>query len=548
MKLLFLLGQSSRPLLLGALATSVLGGVGGTWLVAAIHRALDASTAELPRLGLEFAGGSIAVLLLRWASRSLFVELSQATMERLRRHISANVAEAPYREVEALGAARLLVVLTEDVATVAELFVLLPRLVLQGAVVLGCLGYLTMLSWSAFLIALTGVALGSCGRYFGTRRASEHLRRARRAEDDLYASFRGLFAGAKELKLHAARRRAFVDDVLGADIERVTEERTRGDELHLASVNWGVLLFYAMIGAVLFLPPELLGAEPTVRSGYALMFLYMMLPVHSLLEALPELSRTRVALERIDEAGLGREPRAANTPLPPGRLRSLRLDQVTHSYRREGCDGVFQLGPLSLELRPGEIVFLIGGNGSGKTTLAKLLVGLYAPESGEVLVDGVRVESAEREAYRQQFSTVFTDFHLFDGLLGVPATGLGSAQQLLDALGLSHKVRIEAGNFSTTQLSTGQRKRLALLVAMLEDRPVYVFDEWAADQDPEYKEVFYGQVLPELRRRGKLVLVISHDDRYYHSGDRCLELKEGKLRAREAPLLPAQPQWEGARA
>jgi putative ATP-binding cassette transporter len=548
MKLLFLLTQSSRTLLMGALITSVLGGLGGTWLVAAIHQGLAASQAELPRLGLQFAGASVAVLLLRWASRSLFVLLSQATTERLRRHISANVAEAPYREVEALGAPRLLAILTEDVATVAEFFVILPRLVLQGAVVIGCLGYLTMLSWRAFLIALIGVLLGSCGRYLGTRRASEHLRRARRAEDDLYASFRGLFAGAKELKLHAERRRAFVGDVLGADVERVTYERTRGDELHQAAVHWGVLLFYAMIGGVLFLPASLLGADPTLRSGYALMFLYMMLPVHSLLEAIPDISRTRVALERIAEAGLSGEPRAPVVPPGPEPIRTLRLSQVTHSYRRDNQDGVFLLGPLSMDLRPGEVVFLVGGNGSGKTTLAKLLVGLYAPETGDVLLNGERVESASSEAYRQHFATVFTDFHLFDGLHGAPARELAGAQQLLAALGLAHKVRIEAGTFSTTQLSTGQRKRLALLVALLEDRPAYVFDEWAADQDPEYKEVFYLQVLPELRRRGKLVLVISHDDRYYHLGDRCLELKEGKLRTREAPSRPSQPRWEGALA
>ncbi len=547
MKLLLLLTQSSRPLLLGALLTSVLGGVGGTWMVAAIHRGLAASSAQLPRLGLEFAAGSVLVLLLRWASRSLFVELSQSTMERLRRHISARVAGAPYRQIEAAGTPRLLALLTEDVATVAEFFVILPRLVLQGAVVLGCLGYLTLLSWRAFSLALLGVLLGSCGRYLGTRRAGEHLRRARGAEDELYGSLRGLLAGAKELKLHAGRHRAFLAEVLGAGVERVRQERTRADELHLISVHWGVLLFYAMIGGVLFLPASALGITAEVRSGYALMFLYMMLPVHSLLEAVPEISRTRVALERIESAGLNDGPPAQGLAAGEA-LRSLRLSQVTHSYRRDDSDGVFQLGPLSLELRPGEVVFLIGGNGSGKTTLAKVIVGLYPPETGELLLNGAPVGAEGLEAYRQHFAAVFSDFHLFDGLLGVPAEQLELARGLLAALGLAHKVRIEHGCFSTTQLSTGQRKRLALLVALLEDRPVYVFDEWAADQDPEYKEIFYRQVLPELRRCGKAVLVISHDDRFYHLGDRCLELKEGRLRAREPSKLPSRPRLEQALA
>jgi putative pyoverdin transport system ATP-binding/permease protein len=299
---------------------------------------------------------------------------------------------------------------------------------------------------------------------------------------------------------------------------------------------------------VLFLPASVLGADGDVRAGYALMFLYMMLPVHSLLEAIPDLSRTRIALERIEQAGLSDPPRGQAPAPAVEALQSLRLEQVTHSYRRESSEGVFQLGPLSMDLRPAEVVFLIGGNGSGKTTLAKLIVGLYSPESGAVLLNGARVEGTEREAYRQHFAAVFTDFHLFDGLLGAPVDQLDLAAQMLEALGLAHKVRLDAGTFSTTQLSTGQRKRLALLVALLEDRPVYVFDEWAADQDPEYKEVFYRSVLPELRRRGKAVLVISHDDRYYHLGDRCLELVEGRLRTREAPARPSQPRWQEALA
>lgn len=534
MKLLLSLARTSRLVLTCALLCSVLGGVGGSWLVAAIHRALDAGVEQLPRLGLEFAALSVAVLLLRWAARALFVELSQATLDELRRRIGSHLARVPYREIEERGAARLLAVLTEDVATVSEFFVLVPRLVMQGAVVAGCLGYLALISWRAFCFALITVLIGSCARYLGTRRANQHLRTARQAEDDLFKAFRALFSGAKELKQHAARRRAFSADVLGASIEHVRRERTRGDELHQASVHWGVLLFYVVIGGVLFLPASALGTDAGARAGYALIFLYVMLPVHSLLEALPEVGRTRVALERISDLGAGGG--AAPEPLPaaPPAFSGLRLREVTHRYRRDNQEGTFVLGPVTLDLGPGEVVFLIGGNGSGKTTLAKLLVGLYEPETGEVLLNGALVGAAEREAYRQRFSAVFADYHLFEGLFGVSAERAQGATELLDALGLAHKVSVHDGAFSTTQLSTGQRKRLALLVAMLEDRPVVVFDEWAADQDPEYKEVFYRRVLPELARQGKAVVVISHDDRYYEAGDRCLELKDGRLRPRQS--------------
>jgi putative ATP-binding cassette transporter len=96
-------------------------------------------------------------------------------------------------------------------------------------------------------------------------------------------------------------------------------------------------------------------------------------------------------------------------------------------------------------------------------------------------------------------------------------------------LALDHKVRVTDQRLSTTDLSQGQRRRLALLTAYLEDRPFYVFDEWAADQDPHYKQIFYTELLPELRARGKGVAVITHDDRYFHLGDRIVKLHDGQI-------------------
>jgi putative ATP-binding cassette transporter len=297
-----------------------------------------------------------------------------------------------------------------------------------------------------------------------------------------------------------------------------------------------------VIGGVIFALGAVSDVESSVRSGYALMFLYMMHPMEALLEAIPEVSRTRVALTSIQEIGVGALTASTRPVLPaPVAFEGLRLAGVTHSYRREREDGVFVLGPLELVLRPGEITFLIGGNGSGKTTLAKLLVGLYVPEQGQVLLNGVSITAETRDAYRQLFSGVFADFHLFDSLLGLAGSRLDErGRELLSALHLDHKVSIEAGVFSTTELSRGQQKRLALLVACLEDRPVYVFDEWAADQDPAYKQVFYTQVLPWLRERGKAVLVVTHDDRYFHLADHCLKLDSGKLcpRVAKAPAPP----------
>jgi len=196
------------------------------------------------------------------------------------------------------------------------------------------------------------------------------------------------------------------------------------------------------------------------------------------------------------------------------------------------------VGPIDLSLHPREVVFIVGGNGSGKSTLAKLITGLYLPEAGEIYLNGQLIGANNREWYRQHFAVVFSDFYLFDRLLGLDRQDLDQqAQQYLRQLQLDHKVTIRDGQLSTTALSQGQRKRLALLTAYLEDRPIYLFDEWASDQDPVFKEMFYTQFLPQLRSQGKTVLVISHDDHYFDQADRIIKLDYGQIKLEQAQSI-----------
>jgi putative ATP-binding cassette transporter len=215
------------------------------------------------------------------------------------------------------------------------------------------------------------------------------------------------------------------------------------------------------------------------------------------------------------------------------RWQNLTLSQVKHSYIGEG-DNNFVLGPIDLNLRAGELVFLTGGNGSGKTTLAKILTGLYVPETGALSFNEQTITDTNRDGFRQHFSTVFSDAFIFETLLGLDQPELDQdARDLLAQFQIDHKVQVTDGTLSTINLSQGQRKRLALLTAYLEDRPIYVFDEWAADQDPQFREIFYYQLLPELTAKGKTVIVISHDDRYYHVADRIITLDYGKIASDE---------------
>jgi putative ATP-binding cassette transporter len=233
----------------------------------------------------------------------------------------------------------------------------------------------------------------------------------------------------------------------------------------------------------------------------------------------------------LDEAGQRTTP-TLETARFAG-FRRLDFQQVGFSYRDKQSQILFTSGPWGLTLRRGEIVFLPGGHGSGKSTMMKLVCGLYTPDEGRILVDGEPVEEATRQEYREIFTAIFPDFHLFDRLHGLRGVDVTAVARLIERLELSGKVAFADGRFSTLDLSTGQRKRLAMIGSLMEDRAVYLFDEWAADQDAHFRDVFYTEILPDLKKRGKAVLAVTHDDRYWSHCDRRLTLDFGRVQPPE---------------
>jgi len=207
----------------------------------------------------------------------------------------------------------------------------------------------------------------------------------------------------------------------------------------------------------------------------------------------------------------------------------LQLTDITYTYYNMEIDDSFTLGPISTTINTGEITYIIGGNGSGKTTLGKLLCGLYFPKNGQFTLNNTPISNDTMVWYRDHFSVVFSDFYLFDHFLELNDLPQDKVQHYIDAFHLTQKVTYQDGKFSTLKLSTGQRKRLALIIACLQDRPIYIFDEWASDQDPEFKKVFYNEILPDLKQKNKMVIVITHDDFYFDKADRIIRLRSGKL-------------------
>lgn len=540
MNLLGYLYRQSWRLLLLATVTGTLGGLAGAGLVALINHGL-VEPQRLATLGLAFFGLCGAMLVCKLVAELSLLHLTQAALVRLRVELSRKLLATPLKRLQALGKHRLLVILTDDVHTFTAAFEWVPVLFVNAVITAACFAYLAWLSWSLLLVLGGLLVAGLLAFHLAERHPLALLDRVRQQKDVLFRHFRSLVEGSKELQLNSRRGRAFVERVIAPDAQEFRRRFVRGMAGYSVVANLGTLLFYLALGTLLFVVPLWIEQPVHVLASFTVTLLYLVRPISDLMIALPSLRQASIALGRIRQLDSDLAAEAANPGAAAGFMGDvplhLELEGVYHRYPGEHEDRPFLLGPIDLTLRAGELVFVIGGNGSGKTTLAMLLLGLYAPEAGRIRLNGEPVTDTNREAYRQHFAAVFADFHLFEQLLLQDEAPL-RAERYIEGLGLAHKVRVVDGRFSTVDLSTGQRKRLALVSAYLDDRPIYLFDEWAADQDPVFKRLFYTELLPELKARGKTVIVITHDDAYFGVADRLLRIEEGRLCEPSAPSSP----------
>ena len=561
MTLIRFLFRYSRSMMIWTSFAALLSGGCSAGLIALINRALhDPSGNPGGVLLALFVTLGLGRILSTAFSQVCLTHFAQATTARLRRDLVQKILHVPLRHIEDIGAARLLVTLTSDIGEITQATLSIPVLTMNAAVLLGGTVYLGWLSLPVLFAMGVFMIVGAVTYRMLIRAGFGHLNSAREGQDTLFRHFRALTEGVKELKLHRARRESFLtEDVAAAT--RVCERHNVAAEIRfIIAQNWNQLLLLVLIGGILFLLPRVQEIDAPTLTGYIIATLYLMGPLAGLLGCLSVFSRANVSLRKVEELGLALaaqpgDDQAPAAPAPAERFERLELVDVMHHYHREREDDHFMLGPITLTFHPGEIVFLVGGNGSGKSTLAKVVTGLYPPAGGEIRLNGRVIADGNRDDYRQFFSAVFADYYLFDRIIGVGRLGGAERARLyLERLHLDHKVTITDDAFSTTQLSSGQRKRLALLCAYMEDRPFYLFDEWASDQDPLFKEVFYTQLLPDLRAQGKAVLVITHDDKYFPLADRLVKLDYGKITistpafsasarlSHSAPRLPAVPE------
>jgi putative pyoverdin transport system ATP-binding/permease protein len=534
MKLLKFLLQRCRRMVVVSVITALLSGACNAGLIALINTAVNLPNRTTTLIFAGFIGLVLGKIVTGLISQIWLIRFSQRAIAQLRLDLVQRVLGVPLRRLEQIGSHRVMVALTDDVNSLTNALFSFPTLTVNVAILLGGSVYLALLSWQLLVAMGVMIVFGAVSYRLFIRAGFRSLFQAREAEDRLYGCFRSLTEGIKELKLHRDRRGDFVSDGVQNSTHDFQKHTVAAETRFILAHNWSHLLFYVLVGMILFMLPSFAQVDIKTMTGYVLTVLYLMGPLAGVMSSISVFSRAGVALGKIEALGMTLGAEAADVSHAPvaaqPAFEKLEMRNVTHTYRNEQSEDKFVIGPVNLTFQPGELVFLVGGNGSGKSSLAKIVTGLYPPENGEIILNGRPVTDANRDDYRQIFSTVFADFHLFENLLGLKAANLDvQAREYLSQLHLSHKVKINAGRLSTTALSSGQRKRLALLTAYLENRPFYVFDEWAADQDPLFKDIFYRELLPELKRRGKTALVITHDDKYFNLADRVLKLDYGQL-------------------
>lgn len=554
-----------------ATTAGLFSGSGNALLISLINRSVN--QASLPNALLYFAALALFTLLTSTLAQFMLIHLSQNAIYQLRVRLSQNVLSSPLHHLERLGENRLLATMTDDVRSLSHALAAIPNLCIDLATVIGCLAYLAWLSSTIFVltIAFTSFAIWLVQNRLG--KARRLFVAAREEEDGLLKHFQAITNGTKELKLHRSRREDFMSQHLQGSAAKLKQKNSKAMRSFAIANGFGQLSQSMSLGFILFILPWFMHIPLPMLSTYVLTSTFLALPMQNLLGRLPDIMRGNIALQKIDRMKLSLISQSELETEPSFTISQhcpLELDHVTYLYqpepderelhppegkgfpphpKREGGRPMhppeseekgFLLGPISLSLQPGEITYIVGGNGSGKSTLAKLITGLYTPDSGSIYLDGTRITDHNREWYRQHFSAIFSDFFLFDRYLGFNHTNLDQeVERYLRQLQLDHKVQVRDGVLSTTRLSQGQKKRLALLTAYLEDRPVYLFDEWASDQEPLFRELFYKQILVKLKERGKTVIVITHDDRYFHLADRIVKLDYGKIESNQIPKISA---------
>ena len=531
-----LLGESRTSLRrLGMMAA--VAGASNAALLAVVNRAADHIKDGQPQL-VSVVLFLVLVFAYVYAQRYVLLTTSdevERLVHRYRERLIDRLKRCELQEVEHIGRGRIYSAISSDTQTISQTASGLVMGVQAALLIVFACVYLATISMTSLVISAVFLTIAARIYLFRMQEVNTALHEASVEESRLHDLVNGMLDGFKEIKLSSLRAAAVLADVVSVS-SRTAACRTGAQQALGANFIFAQVAFLLLLGTLVFLTPMFgVSYSGTVMESMTTV-IFLIGPISGMVAIVPQITVANTAaenlysLEQLLKASTreknGDEPQAAVAVPPVLKILELRKVFFTHA----SDDSQFAVGPVDLTIHAGETVFVTGGNGSGKSTLIKLMTGLYTPLSGELLVNDVPVTAGSAQAFRDRFCAVFSDFHLFRKFYGIPAPEAGVAEAWLEEMEIADKTGIARDGYATIDLSTGQRKRLALISAMLEAKPIIVLDEWAADQDPHFRRKFYEELLPRMKAQGKTIIAVTHDDRYFHIADRRLHVEEGQLR------------------
>lgn len=455
----------------------------------------------------------------------------EAILHRIRIRITERILRTDLLALEQVGRSEIYAAVNREMVTVSQSISIIVSACQSAILVLFSGLYIAWLSLFAFVVTLAFIVVALQIHFRRQPELNRQLMEATQKQNELFDAMTDLLDGFKEVQLNSARGHDLLEHVRGISTS-VADIKTDVQRSFAKHYTFSQSLSYLCLGALVFVVPQFSSAdygEVVVKTTTALLFILG--PLSAAVVSIPFMANANTAcsnIERLEETLDRTAQMPAMEPVSIDDFEQITLENVDFEYPEKGERG-FHIGPVNLTISKGELLFLSGGNGSGKSSVLKLLTTLYPARRGTIHVDGVEIDDSTRNSYRNLFSVVFTDYHLFRRLFGLRDVDRRKVAELLALFGLDDKTRLTNGEFATIDLSGGQRKRLALVVALLEDRPICVFDEPTADQDPEFRRRFYGELLKMLKEQGKTVIAVTHDERYFGIADRTLRMEDGRI-------------------
>lgn len=532
MRLLKFIEQESNDSYHQLAVMAVISGIANGLLIAIVNHAVKSVVDgdDLTQYFMAYMVAFVLFLYTQWYAFDRAIILIEEAVYNIRTRLSQKVKQVELAFIEKVGADSLYSRLTQNdtfisqaipqITAAAQMFILMIFSVL----------YLAYISPLTFFILVMTVAMGIFFFQSQTGLIRKSLQSAQSKEARYFRSIADMINGFKEIKINNDKANAIIQNISEVSLEAKTMKIEAGRK-EARMWGFGRVFVYALLPIFVFIIPTLSHEHAADIFRVTSIMLFIIGPITILVNMIPIMNRVNLVIQELANLEAEMDEASTTDELPGAaadkNFQHIRLKTLEFNY--PGNAGSFAAGPFTETVNKGELLFIVGGNGSGKSTFLKMLTGLYYSQSGTINVDDWSITKTDYSAYRSLFSVVFTDFHLFEKLYGIQDLNEAQVNVWLKKMHMQHKVKYQDGAFSSTSLSTGQRKRLAFIAAMLEEKPILVIDEFAADQDPQFRQYFYETLLPEIKASGKTVIAVTHDDHYFHVADRILKMEEGKL-------------------